>query len=150
TGELFGFVGAKVDIGVFLESINNSYPYPYGIGRTLLISEDGTVAAATEKNIIGKNFLDVGADMFGIENTMLLDHTLKTGDHVRTRYNESIIANFPIQVKGTTKNWALLVEALFFDARNLQVFTIVFAMVMMIIAAVIVAVVINTQIVSNY
>jgi methyl-accepting chemotaxis protein len=142
TKELYGFVGVGVDIGIFLEYINDLRPY--GTGQAQLISEDGTIAAARVSSMIGQNFHAVGMDLFGAEGITQLDDTLKTGKPNRTSYHGNMIASYPIQVRGTTTNWALSVEVPFAAAREMMVFTIIIALIMVLITAAVVYFIINT------
>ncbi|MDR0289640.1 MAG: methyl-accepting chemotaxis protein [Treponema sp.] len=142
TKELYGFVGVGVDILTKQEYINNLRPY--GTGQVQMISESGMVTAALDKTMIGKDFHEVGAYLFGPEGIQLVDDTLRKGKSGSARYHGNIIASYPIQVRGTTTNWAIAVEVPFAAARQLQIFTIVFALIMVLITCVVVYVVINT------
>jgi methyl-accepting chemotaxis protein len=142
TKELYGFVGVGVDIGLFLDYVSSLRPYE--TGQAQLISEDGTVAAALERNMIGKNYKEVTRDLVGDEGISLIDETLHDGHVEQLRYHENIIASYPIQVRGTSTYMALLVEVPFSAAREMMIFTVIIALIMVFITAVVVYFIINT------
>jgi methyl-accepting chemotaxis protein len=142
TKTLYGFVGVGVDIGQFLDYISELKPY--GTGQAQLISEDGTVVASLDHNMIGKNFHDVGAELYGTDGITIVESALKDGKPDRIRYHGNMISSYPIQVRGTAANWAIAVEVPFSAAREMQLFTIVFALIMVLITSVVTYIVINT------
>jgi methyl-accepting chemotaxis protein len=141
TKELYGFVGVGVDVGYFIEHINNLKPY--GTGRAQLISEAGTVAASQDPSMLGKDFHDVGVELFGTGGIKIIEDTLKTGNPGRVRYHGNIIASYPLQVRGTATNWVIAIEVPFHAAREMMIFTIILALVMVLITAAVIYFIIN-------
>jgi methyl-accepting chemotaxis protein len=145
TKEVYGYVGVGVDIGSFLEYISDLKPY--GTGRSQLISENGTIAASHDHSMLGKDFHDVKDELFGTEGVMIIENTLKTGNPDRFRYHGNITASYPIQVRGTTTNWVVVVEVPFHATRQLQIFTVIFALIMVLITSIIVYIIINAALI---
>jgi methyl-accepting chemotaxis protein len=142
TKEIYGYVGVGVDIGSFLEYINNLKPY--GTGQAQLISENGTIAASQDTGILGEDFHVIGTELFGTEGIKKIEDTLKTGKPGQFRYRGNITASYPIHVRGTAANWVITVEVPFQAAQTMLIFTIVFALIMVLITSIVVYVIINT------
>jgi len=142
TKELYGFIGTRVDIAPLQEYIRNLSPY--GTGQAQLISPGGIITACKDDKMLGKDFHEIG-DLFGPDGIKLIENTLKTGESSYTRYHGNIIANYPIQINGLKTLWGISAEIPFAEERQLQNFTIVFAIVMVLITAAIVYIIINTS-----
>jgi methyl-accepting chemotaxis protein len=142
TKELYGFVGVGVDITPMQEYITKLKPS--GTGQAQWISEDGTIIASQDKELTGKNFHEVEANLYGAEGIRLIENSLKEGSSNRIQYHGDIIASFPIQVRGTRTNMAIVVEIPFAEAREMMIFTIIIALIMVLITAVVVYIIINT------
>jgi methyl-accepting chemotaxis protein len=143
TGEFYGIIGSRVDISPMQKYINNLKPY--NTGQAQLISAGGIIMGCQEESFIGKSFHDVGVDLFGTEGIKMIEGTLASGSDDRTRYHGNIIASFPIQVSGTKSFMAFSVEVPFAEERQMQVFTIILALIMVAITAVVVYLIINTS-----
>jgi len=141
TKELYGFIGTRVDIAPMQEYISTLAPY--GTGQAQLISPGGIITACSESELLGKDFHETG-DLFGPDGITMIENTLKTGEPSFTRYHGNIIANYPIQVRGTKSLWSISVEVPFAEQRKLRDFTIVFVFIMVIITAITVYVIVNT------
>jgi methyl-accepting chemotaxis protein len=142
TKELYGFVGVGVDIGSFMEYIDDLKPY--GTGQAQLISEIGTVAASQDEAMHGKDFHEVAVELFGANGLKIIETTLKDGTPGQFNYHGNIIASYPIKVRGTVTNWMIAVEVPFHAAREMQIFTIIFALIMVFITAIVVYFIVNT------
>jgi methyl-accepting chemotaxis protein len=142
TKELYGFVGVGVDITPMQEYIIGLKPL--GTGQAQWISEDGTIIASQNNNVIGKNFSDDETNLYGVEGIKLIENSLKAGDSNRIRYHDDIIAGYPIQVRGTRTNMAIAVEIPFAETKRMMFITIVLALIMVLITAAVTYVIINT------
>jgi len=142
TRELYGFIGTRVDIAPLQEYIRTLAPY--GTGQAQLISPGGIITACRDPEMLGTDFHDAG-NLFGPGGIALIENTLKTGEPSFTRYHGNIIANYPIQVKGTKALWGISAEIPFAEEKQLQNFTIVFVLIMIIIIAITVYVIVNTS-----
>jgi methyl-accepting chemotaxis protein len=142
TRELYGFVGVGVDISSMQEYINNLELH--NSGQVQWISEDGTIVACQNRDLIGKNFREAGTETTGAESTRLIENSLRAGSFDQTRYHGNILASYPIQVRGTKTFMAFSIEAPFAEEREMLIFTIVFALIMVFITSGVVYFIINS------
>jgi len=140
TGEFYGIIGTRVDITPIQEHVSNLIPY--GTGKAQLISAGGIITACQDAGIINKDFHE-SESLFGATGISLIEETLKSGKSGYTSYHGNIVATYPIQIRGTNSFWAITVEVPFHAARQLMIFTIIFALVMVLIASGILSAIIN-------
>jgi methyl-accepting chemotaxis protein len=142
TKELYGFVGVGVDISSMQEYVHNVKINNDGSVRW--ISENGTIVACHDRSLIGMNYREAGADFAQTESVNLIENTLKAGEAGQKRYHGNIMTSYPIQVRGTRTNMAFSMEVPFAEERHLQIFTVIFALIMVLITSIIVYVIINS------
>jgi methyl-accepting chemotaxis protein len=138
---IVGRVGIMVDLSLSSETI--AQIQPYGTGRAVLYSTEGTIAAHYDSTRVGGKITD--ADSIGILGRKAVDdtlETLKSGNPNSGRNGGRIFESYPFYVGGVKTAWTILAsvpETDVFEAVNsLTRIAIIIVVIAVIIAAVII------------
>ena len=137
TGELYGFVGVGVDLAPIKEYIDTIKPF--GIGRARLISEDGTVVGHPDHTMIGQNFRDVGAYLYGPHGIQELEDSIKSGNFHFFNHNGNMIVSYPIEVGTVKTHWMIVMDVseriVLAEVYQMQIFAITISIIMVLVIA---------------
>jgi methyl-accepting chemotaxis protein len=105
--KIVGRVGIMVDLTSSSELI--SQIQPYGTGRAIMYSTDGTISAHYDPSMIGKKISDSQSlAILGQEAVNDTLETLRTGQPNSGRNNERIFESYPFYVGGVKNAWTIL------------------------------------------
>ncbi|MDR2403097.1 MAG: methyl-accepting chemotaxis protein [Spirochaetaceae bacterium] len=140
TTTVVGLVGMNFDLSVSQEIVEKLKPY--GDGRAILLSGNGTVAAHYDASKIGQTAEQVLAPIVGAHGVAVVNESLKTGNPEVFSGNGRICDVYPFYVGESPIPWALLssvkestVQA---SVISLTRFTIILAVAAVVIAAIII------------
>ncbi|MHB9295600.1 putative methyl-accepting chemotaxis protein [Pillotina sp. SPG140] len=104
---IVGRVGIMLDLSPFSEFIKQIQPY--GTGRAVLFSNNGTVAAHYNAALVGKNIRDPEMfDVMGEQAVRDTEITLETGEPNFGINKGRMFESFPFYVGGVKTAWTLL------------------------------------------
>jgi methyl-accepting chemotaxis protein len=140
TDRIVGLIGVSVDLAPSERTIEELKPY--GTGRALLISNDGTVAAHYDASQRGKSVEEVTIGIVGRHGVDMVMDALKTGEpHVFSNRGR-ICDIYPFYVGKSLTPWALMssvMESTVLESvHTLTRFTIMLASIAVVVAAVII------------
>ncbi|MDR0600333.1 MAG: HAMP domain-containing protein, partial [Treponema sp.] len=145
TEEIFGIIGAILDITNLQKAVESLKPYDAGIAA--LYSHGGIIAAHPDHSRIGKSFQEISRDFLGDEGIKLVEESLDIGKAHPFTYGGNIIVNAPFYVGGTKTPWVVLTSAplntVLDEVSQMRNFTFVFAFIMVVIASIIIFLIIN-------
>jgi methyl-accepting chemotaxis protein len=115
---------------------------PYGTGRAMIISNNGTVAAHYNPSMRGISFEEATLSIVGREGVNKTNEALKTGEPVIFSNNGRICCVYPFQVGTSVTSWAfmssVLEETVLESVQKLTRFTIILAVIAVVVTAIIV------------
>jgi methyl-accepting chemotaxis protein len=106
TDRIVGLIGINIDLAVSQDLIEKLQPY--GTGRALLISNNGTVAAHYDASKRGMGVEEVTLSIIGREGVEYIRDSLKTGNPHVFANNGRICDIYPFHVGDVATPWALL------------------------------------------
>ncbi|MDR2363256.1 MAG: HAMP domain-containing protein, partial [Spirochaetaceae bacterium] len=140
TTDIVGLVGVSFDLGLSQDIVEKLRPY--GTGRTLLISNNGTVVGHYDENKVGLTAQEVITPVIGQYGLDKSLEALKTGKPAIFSSNGRICDTYPFYVGEIATPWALLssVESstVLASVSTLTQFTIIIAVIAVIVTGIIV------------
>jgi methyl-accepting chemotaxis protein len=139
TNRIVGLVGVNVDLGVAQKVVEDLKPY--GNGRAVLISNNGTVAAHYNSAQRGSTIEAAVISILGREGVDFILDSLKTGQSRVFSSGGRICDTHPFYVGDSTTAWSLLSSVeestVLADVSTLTKFTILIAAISIIIVSII-------------
>ena len=140
TDRIVGLIGINIDLAVSQKTIEDLKPY--GTGRALLISNDGTVAAHYDASKRGKDVEEVVLAIVGRHGVDMIADALKTGQS-RVFSNACRICDvYPFYVGKSPSPWALMSSMMestvLENVHQLTRFTIILAIAAIVAAAIVI------------
>ena len=140
TTTIVGLVGVNFDLSLSQDIVEKLRPY--GSGRTLLISNNGTVVGHYDENKVGLTAQDVIPPVMGQEGLEKSLTALRTGEPEIFSGNGRICDIYPFYVGEIATPWALMASVdsatVLASVSTLTQFTIIIAVIAVIVAGVIV------------
>jgi methyl-accepting chemotaxis protein len=140
TTRIVGLIGINIDLAASQTIIEDLKPY--GTGRALLISNDGTVAAHYDASKVGSTAEQALVPIVGQEGFLTVSEALRTGRPTVFSANGRICDIYPFNIGEAKTPWALLSSVqestVLASVRALTQFTIILAVISIVIAGVVV------------
>jgi methyl-accepting chemotaxis protein len=151
-GELVGRCGVMLDLTPSQKTITDIKPY--GSGRAVLYSNNGTIAAHYDPSMISKNIRDPQSiRVLGEKVASLLEQSLKSGQSIADAYQGRMFESYPFYVGASTTAWTLLSSVPEKDVLaavdTLTRVTIIIILIAIVIAAVIIFFVMGSSVTNR-
>jgi methyl-accepting chemotaxis protein len=140
-GVVVGAVGCMINMTFAEDAIK--LIKPYGDGRAILYTADGTIAAHYDSNMIGKNIRD--AESVQVLGQKAVDDTLETLRTGKPNYgsnNSRLFYSFPFSMGNDDTKWTVLTSVpestVLVEVSNMARFTIIIAVISILVTTVII------------
>jgi methyl-accepting chemotaxis protein len=94
--QVIGIVGVNVDMAVFQPVVAEIKPF--GTGRAVLFSNNGTIMAHYDSSVIGANFQRASLAVLGTNGVREVLNSIATGNSSFVDYGEQYIVSYPFYV----------------------------------------------------
>jgi methyl-accepting chemotaxis protein len=135
--EIVGRVGINFDL-VRSQQIIDSIK-PYGVGKSAIVSNNGSIVAISDSSGAGLVFSSVMLDMLGNEGVNIVKNALQSGSPAPVDAKDAILQISPFTIEGTGTPWAFIAnvpKATVMESVNtLTSFTIIAAFLSIIVTA---------------
>jgi methyl-accepting chemotaxis protein len=146
-GQIVGRVGIMLDLtdsSTLIKEIK-----PFGTGRAVLYSTNGTIAAHYDSSMVGKNIWDPASiSILGEQTAADIEGTLKSGQSYLGSRGGRLFASYPFYVAEVKTAWTLLASVeeatVFASVNDLTRITIIISVIALIVGAVITFLVVGT------
>jgi methyl-accepting chemotaxis protein len=146
-GQIVGRVGIMLDLtdsSTLIKEIK-----PFGTGRAVLYSNNGTIAAHYDSSMVGKNIQDPASiSILGKETVSYIENSLQTGQSGFGSSSGRMFEYYPFYVGNVKTAWSLLAsveeDAVFASTNVLIRFIIILASIILVVGTVIAFLVVNT------